>query len=111
MGKFTCGLGYATSLQISDVQDWLDDNCAGDWDLSLADIDTSGGVTKKVEILFEKPEDRDKFKGLFKEFEQQKLAGGGDDRRGSGGGGGGSGPNDAPSSGMMRPDKKKGLFG
>lgn len=113
MGKMTCGLGYATVLQISDVEDWLDSNCKGDWDISLADISTSGGVTKKIEIYFELPEDKEMFKNRFKDFEQQMAAGGGNagNARGGGSGGGSDAPaNDGPSGGMMRPDKKKSFF-
>lgn len=107
MGKMTCGLVYATKLQISEVEDWLDANCGGDWDLALADLNTGGGdVAKKVEIYFELPADRDLFKTLFAGFERDKLAGGGASDAGGGGGGGGEPKKGGFFSGMMRPDKR-----
>lgn len=104
MGTMTCGLVYPTKLQISDVEDWLEANCAGDWDVALADLDTGGGsVAKKLEIYFERAADRDLFKQLFAGFEKEKLAGGDGAARGGldsespvGGGVGG----------MMRPDRR-----
>lgn len=104
MGKMTCGLVYGTRLQVSEVEDWLDANCSGDWDVGLADLKegAAGEVSKKLEIYFELPEDRDKFKNMFKEFEQASL-----NPKASPGGGGGEGeaPEKGGLFGMMRPDK------
>lgn len=101
MGKMTCGLVYPTKLQISEIEDWLDANCSGDFELALADLDVGGGdVGKKVEFYFELPADRDMFKKMFAGFERDKLASGGDS-----GGGGGDDASSAPSNGMMRPNR------
>lgn len=103
MGKLTCGLVYGTRLQISEVEDWLEANCKGDWDLALADLNVGGGdVAKKVEIYFELPTDRDMFKTLFAKFERGQLAGGASSPGGSGG------TTSAPggSGGMLRPDRR-----
>ena len=104
MGAMTCGLVYGTKLQISEVEDWLDDNCTGDWELALADLDTGGAgdVKKKIELYFELPADRDLFKNLFVGFEKGKMSGDAPSPSGSGG--------DAPTGGsqlggMMRPNK------
>ena len=75
MAKMNCGLVYSTKLQISDVEAWLDANCRGDCQLSLADVNTgSGQLAKKLEIYFELPADRDQFRQLFVGFEKDRLA-------------------------------------
>lgn len=100
MGKLTCGLVYGTRLQISEVEDWLEANCKGDWDLALADLNVgTGDVAKKVEIYFELPTDRDMFKTLFANFEKGQIAGGPSSSGGGSSASGGLG-------GMMRPDRR-----
>ena len=112
MGKLTCGLVYGTKLQVSDVEDWLDANCKGDWDVSMADLAVGGhGVAKKLEIYFELPADRDTFKALFAGFEKAKLAEqasgkpSGGAKGDSGGSGGGETKKGGLFGGMMRPWK------
>lgn len=110
MSKMTCGIGYATKLQISDVEDWLDENCEGDWDIGLADLDTGAyGVKKKIEVYFELPADRDKFKSLFKQYEanRAKEAEVRAEREMDRGSGGGSTKKAGGSLGMMRPDRER----
>ena len=66
MGNLTCGLKYKAKMPVREVESWLDQNCAGDWDVRLEGIDDSGSrVVNHLAVLFEKPDDRDKFKAAF----------------------------------------------
>jgi len=104
MGDMTCGVGYATELPIGDVDDWLDENCAGDFDIELTDM---VGEKKKVAIRFEKREDLEMFKKKFKKFEKEKLAENQNKPRNQdrGGDSKSSKPKKKGLFGMLRPDK------
>lgn len=102
MVQMTCGLAYSTALSLSEIESWLDKNCPGDWTVGLADGDEPiAGGKKKFQILFERREDLDTFKGRFKAFEEQKLSGGG----GSPSGNGGDKPKEKRPGGMLRPNR------
>lgn len=68
MAKFSCGLRFKAKRPVRELEDWLDKNCEGGWDVTLAHIDdsTPGIIVSHVEVLFEKTSDRDKFKAGFK---------------------------------------------
>ena len=70
MGKFTCGLKYKAKRSVHEIEDWLDDNCSGDWDVQLEGIDDSdpAGIVNHFAILFERPEDRDLFRVSIKKI-------------------------------------------
>lgn len=67
MGNYSCGLKYKARKPVFEVEDWLDKNCSGDWDVRLEGIDDSDpkGVVNHLAVLFEKAEDRDKFKAAM----------------------------------------------
>ncbi len=67
MGAFTCGLKYREKHSIKEIESWLEENCMGDWKVSLAGIDDSqpGTIVNHLEIYFEKAEDKDRFKAGF----------------------------------------------
>lgn len=64
MAKFTCGLRFKARQPVREIEDWLEKNCEGAWDVTLAKLDDSvpGIIVSHLEVLFEKPSDRDKFK-------------------------------------------------
>ncbi|MBT3361575.1 MAG: hypothetical protein HN403_18280 [Rhodospirillales bacterium] len=101
MSQMTCGLAYVTGLPLSEVEDWIEANCSGDWSVGLADGDDPiGGGKTKIQVLFELREDLEIFKGRFKAFEQQKVSAP-DTQRGEGG----EEPKKKGSVGMLRPDQ------
>ena len=53
---FTC----KTSGSIGIIEDWLDDNCEGEWKIILEGMD-AGLVQKKLRVMFEYEEEREKF--------------------------------------------------
>lgn len=62
--QWKCGLLYKTSEPAHVVEDWLDDNAAGEWNLILDDMDDAlSGKTLK--IMFSDIEDKDKFMVKF----------------------------------------------
>ncbi len=102
MAKMTCGLAYVTALPLSDVEDWLDANCEGDWSVGLAEGDDPiGGGKTKIEILFELRPDMETFKGRFKAFEEQKASAPDSARADSD-----EKPKKKGLAGMLRPDQK-----
>ena len=52
------------SRSITDIEDWLDDNCDGRYTYNLEGIVETESIFNKLELLFsfEKAEDRQKFK-------------------------------------------------
>jgi hypothetical protein len=105
MSNYACGIGYSTVLPVGDVHDWLDDNCAGDFHIQLADMneDAGHGYTKKVEIFFENESDRDNFRKLFKVYEQNRKAE--HDAEAAHGGKSDEKPKKKGLMGMLRPDR------
>ena len=62
--QWKCGLLYKTSEPAHVVEDWLDDNAKGEWNLVLDDMDDAlSGKTLK--IMFSDIEDKDKFMAKF----------------------------------------------
>jgi len=57
MAELRCGVILSTEGAISDVENWLKDHCAGDWELALEDMDEDL-VKKSLKILFEREEDK-----------------------------------------------------
>ncbi len=103
MTQMTCGLAYVTTVALSEVEDWLDANCSGDWSVGLAEGDDPiGGGKTKIQILFELRPDMEIFKGRFKAFEAQKASGGGGSSRDVNGD---EKPKKKGPLGMLRPDQ------
>jgi len=61
------GLKFKTSAQINVIEDWLDANCKGEWDIDIEAISTELRQ-KSVAVYFEKEDDRDAFKASYKSF-------------------------------------------
>lgn len=64
MSDLRYGLAYKTEASIKEIEDWMGQNCSGDWDVRLADLDDSepARIKKKIELFFERAEDKEKFK-------------------------------------------------
>jgi len=56
------GLKFKTTASISALEDWLDANCTGEWDVELEAISSTLDGQKKVSVFFELDTDRDAFK-------------------------------------------------
>ncbi len=67
MNALSFGIAYKTENPVSEIETWLETNCSGDWDVSVAGIDDhgTGQMKKKLEIYFEMAGDRDKFRDKF----------------------------------------------
>jgi hypothetical protein len=67
MTDWTSGLVYVTAEPMEELEDWLDENCAGKWKAELISIDdsTPGEYRKELKILFADDADSEKFKGTF----------------------------------------------
>ena len=61
------GIKFKTSASISAIEDWLEGNCKGEWDVEIEAI-ASALNKKTVTIYFETDQDRDAFKGVIKSF-------------------------------------------
>lgn len=61
------GLKFKTSAAIETIEDWLDANCKGEWDVDIEAISTELRQ-KSVAVYFETDEDRDAFKAAYKDF-------------------------------------------
>ncbi len=61
------GIRFNTRLSLDEVEDWLADNCVGDWDVRLSEIieDSRARLWKRLEILFACPEDRARFRERY----------------------------------------------
>lgn len=58
------GIKFKTSTPIAKFEDWLDQNCSGEWDVEIEAISTE--LHKKaVAVYFETDEDRDAFKAAY----------------------------------------------
>ena len=58
------GIKFKTSTPISKFEDWLDQNCSGEWDVEIEAISTELHQ-KAVAVYFETDEDRDAFKAAY----------------------------------------------
>lgn len=56
------GLKFKTQASITALEDWLEKNCAGAWEVELEAISTTLDGQKKVSVFFENDADRDAFK-------------------------------------------------
>lgn len=54
------GVLYSTEGAVADVEDWLDDNCDGDWSLTVEGMDESL-VKKSLRIMFAQESDKVRF--------------------------------------------------
>ncbi|MCW8915538.1 MAG: hypothetical protein OQK24_06755 [Magnetovibrio sp.] len=61
------GLKFKTSAPIAKLEDWLENNCNGEWDLDIEAISTQL-QQKSVAVYFETEEDRDAFKSAYKDI-------------------------------------------
>lgn len=59
------GIKFKTSTPIKALEDWLEANCDGEWDLEIEAISTAL-KQKSVVVYFETDEDRDTFKAVCK---------------------------------------------
>ncbi|MEG3617316.1 hypothetical protein V5T82_02505 [Magnetovibrio sp. PR-2] len=58
------GIKFKTSTPISKIEDWLDQNCNGEWDVEIEAISTELHQ-KAVAVYFETDMDRDAFKAAY----------------------------------------------
>jgi len=58
--KLTCGVLYTTSGAVTEIEDWLEDNCQGDFSLGIEDMDDEL-IKKSLKILFELETDKQRF--------------------------------------------------
>lgn len=61
------GIKFKTSAPISVIEDWLEQNCKGEWDVDIEAIATSLGQ-KAVAVYFETDSDKEAFKAAYKSF-------------------------------------------
>ncbi|HEY9163025.1 MAG TPA: hypothetical protein VIN57_00340 [Magnetovibrio sp.] len=61
------GIKFKTSASISVIEDWLEANCKGEWDVDIEAIATALGQ-KAVAVYFEKESDKEAFKAAYKSF-------------------------------------------
>lgn len=59
------GIKFKTSTPISAIEDWLEANCKGEWDIGIEDI-TTGLGQKSVAVYFETDDDKEAFKQAYK---------------------------------------------
>jgi hypothetical protein len=64
MGKSFHSVILKTATAVSAIEDWLDDNCSGEWAVRMEGI-TEDLSVKTLRILFERPEDKERFKEAF----------------------------------------------
>ena len=61
------GLKFKTSAPITAIEDWLDKNCKGEWDLDIEALSTKLGK-KSIAVYFETDTDKEAFKAASKDF-------------------------------------------
>lgn len=61
------GIKFKTSASISVIEDWLEKNCTGEWDVEIEAIATALGQ-KAVAVYFETDTDKEAFKSAYKTF-------------------------------------------
>lgn len=59
------GIKFKTSAPINAIEDWLEANCEGEWEVDIEAISTAL-KQKSVAVYFETDEDRDAFKAAYK---------------------------------------------
>ncbi len=58
--RLSFGVLFSTVGAVADVEDWLDDYCAGEWSLMVEGMDDSL-VKKSLRIMFETETDKHRF--------------------------------------------------
>lgn len=58
------GVIYKTVGSMTEIEDWLDDTCDGEWNLILQDMDDQL-IQKTLRVMFEFEEDKKKFVELY----------------------------------------------
>ncbi|MBD3661399.1 MAG: hypothetical protein HUJ11_04325 [Arenibacter algicola] len=61
------GIKFKTSVPISAIEDWLEQNCQGEWDVDIEAINTGLGQ-KSVAVYFETESEKEAFKQAYKSF-------------------------------------------
>jgi len=61
------GIKFKTSAPINVIEDWLEANCQGEWDVDIEAISTQLRQ-KSVAVYFETDNDRDAFKAAYKDL-------------------------------------------
>lgn len=61
------GFKIKTSKSISGIEDWLEENCKGEWDLEIETLSTELNE-KVIAVYFESDQDHDAFKAAYKYF-------------------------------------------
>lgn len=61
------GIKFKTSAPITVIEDWLEENCQGEWDLDIDAIATKLGQ-KSIAVYFETDADKEAFKQAYKAF-------------------------------------------
>lgn len=59
------GIKFKTSTPISEIEDWLEKNCKGEWDVDIEAISTGLGK-KAIAVYFETDADKEAFKAASK---------------------------------------------
>jgi len=65
--RLTLGVRLTFYGALSTVEEWLDDECAGDFQVVIVGI-SDDLTSKTVEVMFENAADRDKFKANVHKF-------------------------------------------
>jgi len=58
--RLSYGVLFSTVGAVADVEDWLDEHCAGDWSLSVEGMDDAL-IKKSLRIMFELEPDKLRF--------------------------------------------------
>ena len=61
------GIKFKTSAPITVIEDWLEANCKGEWEVEIEAIATALGQ-KAVAVYFEKDDDKEAFKLAYKDL-------------------------------------------
>ncbi len=67
MSDLTTGVKIKTSYSVEQIENLLENVCAGDWDVSIESIAPNMGK-KEIAVYFEQAEDKEAFKQAFKNF-------------------------------------------
>lgn len=67
MAELKYGIAFKTQKSIAEVEDWMEANCAGDWDVQFGGLDESEPtrIRKIVEVYFETEADKQAFRAGF----------------------------------------------
>ena len=65
--KLVYGVQFTTGGSLLSIENWLDENCQGEWAAVLFDMDDDL-IRKTINIMFELAEDRERFKASAGQF-------------------------------------------